>query len=100
MMLGARERISQALAADFGAHPGPAADLLEVLAVVGRVGHVLEHLEGWMARDERPMDPGLYADERRRMRGAVDDVDPLGFVSAADLSSSTWMPIAQVCGPQ
>ena len=35
MMLGARERISTALAADFGAHPAAAADLIETLGVVG-----------------------------------------------------------------
>ena len=83
MMLGARERIADALAADFGAHPGPAADLLEVLAVVGRVGYVLEHLETWMARDERPMDPGLFGTARAYMelrpKGVVGNMIPWNF---------------------
>ena len=83
MMLGAREAIAQALAADFGAHPGPAADLLEVLAVVGRVGHVAEHLHIWMARDERPMDPGLFGTARAYMelrpKGVVGNMIPWNF---------------------
>ncbi len=36
MMMGNRERVARALAADFGAHPTPASDLIEVLGVVAR----------------------------------------------------------------
>ena len=45
MMLTYRERISAALSSDFGAHPVPASDLIEVLGLVGRARYVLEHLE-------------------------------------------------------
>ena len=48
MMLTYRERISAALSSDFGAHPVPASDLIEVLGLVGRARYVLEHLETWM----------------------------------------------------
>src|SRR3984885_4656676 len=47
MMLHHRERISAALSNDFGTHPVPGADLIEVLGVVGRAKYVLEHLEEW-----------------------------------------------------
>ena len=54
MMLANRERISAALAEDFGSHPVGAADLIETLAVVGRVQYVLENLEAWAAPQARP----------------------------------------------
>src|ERR1700722_6187314 len=47
IMLEFRERISAALSQDFGTHPVPTADLIEVLGVVGRAKYVLEHLEEW-----------------------------------------------------
>ena len=49
MMAANRERISAALAADFGCHPIGAAELIEVLGVLSRAKYVLEHLEDWMA---------------------------------------------------
>jgi coniferyl-aldehyde dehydrogenase len=45
MMLHHRERISAALSDDFGTHPIPTSDLIEVLGVVERAKYVLEHLE-------------------------------------------------------
>src|SRR5262249_57691796 len=45
MLLGNRERISAALSADFGCHPVPASDLIEVLGPVGRAKYVLERLQ-------------------------------------------------------
>ena len=64
MMLANRERISAALAHDFGAHPTGAADLIETLAVVGRVQYVLENLGAWTAPQPRPMDAGLFGTGR------------------------------------
>ena len=83
MMLGAREEIARALAADFGVHPGPAADLLEVLAVAARSQYVLENLERWMAREPRPMDPGMFGTARAYMecrpKGVVGNMIPWNF---------------------
>lgn len=83
MMLGARERIAQALAADFGTHPAPAADLLEILAVAARSQYVSENLEAWMAREERPIDPGMFGTARAYMelrpKGVVGNMIPWNF---------------------
>src|SRR5882762_3320180 len=53
MLLGNRERISAALSADFGCHPVPASDLIEVLGPVGRAKYVLDRLEDWMRPSPR-----------------------------------------------
>ncbi len=83
MMLSNRERISAALAADFGAHPAPAADLIETLGVVGRVGYVLENLEAWMTPQPRAMDPGVFGTGRAYMelqpKGVVGNMIPWNF---------------------
>ncbi len=83
MMLANRERISAALAEDFGAHPKGAADLIETLGVVGRVQYVLENLEAWMAPQPRPMDPGLFGTARAYIemqpKGVVGNMIPWNF---------------------
>jgi coniferyl-aldehyde dehydrogenase len=83
MMLGARERISAALASDFGAHPAPASDLIEVLGVVGRAQYVLENLEAWMHPQPRAMDPGLFGTARAYVesqpKGVVGNIIPWNF---------------------
>ena len=83
MMLANRERIGVALAEDFGAHPAGAADLIETLAVVGRVQYVLDNLEAWMAPQPRPMDAGLFGSARAYIemqpKGLVGNVIPWNF---------------------
>ena len=83
MMLANRERISAALAEDFGAHPKGAADLIETLGVVGRVQYVLENLEAWMAPQPRPMDPGLFGTAHAYIemqpKGVVGNMIPWNF---------------------
>jgi coniferyl-aldehyde dehydrogenase len=69
MMVAYRERISAALVADFGSHPTGAAELIEVLGVLGRARYVLDHLEDWMAPSVRETDPALLA--RRPLRFAI-----------------------------
>ncbi|HMG56310.1 MAG TPA: hypothetical protein VK601_22580, partial [Kofleriaceae bacterium] len=59
MLLGNRERISAALSADFGCHPVPASDLIEVLGPVGRAKYVLDRLEDWMRPSPRDVDPAV-----------------------------------------
>ena len=83
MMLANRERISAALAQDFGAHPKGAADLIETLAVVGRVQYVLENLEAWAAPQSRPMDAGLFGTAHAYIemqpKGVVGNMIPWNF---------------------
>ena len=83
MMLGNRERISTALSQDFGAHPIPAADLIETLGVVGRAQYVLAHLEEWMAATPRETDPGLHGTARAfvqyQPKGVVGNIVPWNF---------------------
>ncbi|WP_174300366.1 aldehyde dehydrogenase family protein [Caulobacter sp. S45] len=83
MMLANRERISAALAQDFGSHPTGAADLIETLAVVGRVQYVLENLEAWTAPQDRPMDAGLFGTAHAYIemqpKGVVGNMIPWNF---------------------
>ena len=83
MMIANRERISSALAQDFGSHPTGAADLIETLAVVGRVQYVLENLEAWAAPQARPMDVGLFgaahAYIEMQPKGVVGNMIPWNF---------------------
>ena len=48
MMNNHWDRICDALVADFGVHPPPATDMLEVNPVTARVEYALAHLEAWM----------------------------------------------------
>ena len=83
MMVGNRERISTAIAADFGAHPVPASDLIEVLGVVGRAQYVLEHLEEWMSPSVRHTDPAMFGNAhayvRYQPKGVVGNIVPWNF---------------------
>jgi coniferyl-aldehyde dehydrogenase len=83
MMMGNRERISAALSQDFGAHPVPAADLIETLGVVGRAQYVLEHLEAWMAPTARDTDAGLHGTAKAfvqyQPKGVVGNIVPWNF---------------------
>lgn len=76
MMVGNRERISAAIACDFGAHPAPASDLIEVLGVVGRAQYVLEHLEEWMAPMPRDTDSALLGSARAYVQYQPKGVRP------------------------
>ena len=83
MMLNHRERILAALSADFGAHPGPAAEALEVLAVTARVEYALAHLEEWMRPMPRNVDPAyqgvLRAFIKSQPKGVVGNIVPWNF---------------------
>lgn len=83
MMLTYRERISVAIAQDFGAHPAPASDLIEVLGVVGRAQHVLENLEEWMAPSSRHVDPAMLGTAKAYIeyqpKGVVGNIVPWNF---------------------
>ena len=83
MMMANRERIGDALASDFGAHPRPAADLIEVLGVVGRAQYVLEHLEQWMASSARETDAALHGTAQAfvqyQPKGVIGNIVPWNF---------------------
>ncbi len=72
-----------AIADDFGAHPAPASDLIEVLGVVGRAQYVLEQLEGWMRPDPRHMDAALFgtaaAYVQYQPKGVIGNIVPWNF---------------------
>ena len=83
MLAANRERISAALAQDFGTHPVPASDLIEVLGPLGRAQYVSEHLEAWMAPQPRDTDPGLLGTARayvqNQPKGVIGNMVPWNF---------------------
>ncbi len=83
MMAANRGRIAAALTSDFGVHPVPASDLIEVLGVIGRASYVLEHLEDWMRPMPRDTDPGLHGTARAfvqsQPKGVIGNIVPWNF---------------------
>ncbi len=83
MLAANRERISAALAQDFGTHPVPASDLIEVLGPLGRARYVSEHLETWMAPQPRDTDPALLGSARayvqNQPKGVIGNMVPWNF---------------------
>ena len=83
MMATNRERIGVALVRDFGAHPVPASDLIEVLGVLGRARYVLEHLEEWMRAAPRETDAALLGTSRAYIqsqpKGVIGNIVPWNF---------------------
>jgi coniferyl-aldehyde dehydrogenase len=83
MMLNYRERISAALSTDFGSHPVPASDLIEVLGVVGRANYVLEHLEEWSRPFVRDTDRAILGSAtayiQYQPKGVVGNIVPWNF---------------------
>jgi coniferyl-aldehyde dehydrogenase len=83
MMLVNREKIQQAIAADFASHPRQFADLVECLGVAGRAQYAAEHLAGWMQAQERSADATLYGSGRAcvlaQPKGVVGNMAPWNF---------------------
>ncbi|MHA6761406.1 aldehyde dehydrogenase family protein [Streptacidiphilus sp. PAMC 29251] len=83
MLLGHRQQIRAAMAADFGAHPDLFTDLVEVLGVAGRAAFAAEQLGSWMAEDQRYTDPAFYGTARAAVRqqpkGVVGNIVPWNF---------------------
>ena len=83
MLLGHRERISAALSEDFGCHPAPASDLIEVLGPVARASYVLERLEAWMQPAMRETDPAMLGTAQAYIqsqpKGVVGNIVPWNF---------------------
>ncbi len=83
MLLTYRERISAALGEDFGCHPVPASDLIEVLGPVGRAKYVLDRLEDWMRPSAREIDPALLGTAQAYIqsqpKGVIGNIVPWNF---------------------
>ncbi len=83
MMLSHRERISAALSEDFGSHPVPASDLIEVLGVVARAQYALGQLENWMQPSVRETDPAMtgtaHAYLQSQPKGVIGNIVPWNF---------------------
>lgn len=83
MMAANRERVSAALASDFGAHPVPASDMIEVLGVMGRAQYVLAHLEEWTRPNPRDVDPNIYGSAHAYVqyqpKGVIGNMVPWNF---------------------
>ena len=83
MLLGHREQISAALSQDFGCHPVPAADLIEVLGPVARANYVLEQLEDWMRPSPRGVDAAMLGSAQAYIqsqpKGVVGNIVPWNF---------------------
>ena len=83
MLLGYRERIGAALSKDFGTHPVPASDLIEVLGPVARAQYVLSKLEDWMRPSMRDVDPALMGTAQAYIqsqpKGVIGNIVPWNF---------------------
>lgn len=83
MLLANRSAIGEALASDFGAHPTPASDLIEVLGPLGRAKYVLDNLEEWMRPMPRHTEPALMGTLRAYIqsqpKGVVGNIVPWNF---------------------
>jgi len=83
MLLTYRERIGAALSEDFGCHPVPASDLIEVLGPVARATYVLSRLEDWMRPSAREIDPALMGTAQAYIqsqpKGVVGNIVPWNF---------------------
>jgi coniferyl-aldehyde dehydrogenase len=83
MVLSHRAEIRAAMSADFGAHPELFTDLVEVLGVAGRAAYAAEQLDGWMAEDDRHVEPAFYgtaqAGVRFQPKGVVGNIVPWNF---------------------
>lgn len=80
MLATNRKPITEALSADFGVHPGPASDLIEVLGPLGSAQYVLDHLEEWMQPDARDIDPHFYGSAKAYVefqpKGVIGNIVP------------------------
>lgn len=83
MVMTHRHEIRAAMSADFAVHPELFTDLVEVLGVAGRARYAIEHLDAWMAEEERETDPAFYgtarASVRHQPKGVVGVIVPWNF---------------------
>ncbi|CCW20079.1 Aldehyde dehydrogenase [Sphingobium indicum BiD32] len=91
MLVSNRQRIRDALRADFHSHSDLYADLIEMVGPVERAHAAIGNLEKWMAHEERYADPALYGDGK-----AYVEYQPKGVIG----SIVPWnFPVELACGP-
>jgi coniferyl-aldehyde dehydrogenase len=83
MVASNRDRIHDALREDFSNHPDALSDMAEVLTVMGRAAFAHQHLEEWMAPQERETDPNLHGSARAAIvyqpKGVIGNISPWNF---------------------
>ena len=83
MMESSKDRIYEALTADFGAHSSAAAVAFEVDPVTARANFAIAHLEEWMQPVPRAVDPAyqgvMRAFLKSQPKGVVGNIAPWNF---------------------
>jgi coniferyl-aldehyde dehydrogenase len=82
-VLANRQRIREALHADFGFHPEACADLIEVHGVAARAMGAARHVKQWMRPEKRPVDRLAFGSSRtmvaRQPKGVIGNIVPWNF---------------------
>lgn len=83
MIASNHQRIVEAMYADYGNHPALTTTLFDFLNVIERAQNALEHLDGWMGRDERPLPEALYGSStayvRYQPKGVIGNLSAWNF---------------------
>lgn len=83
MMLTNRQKIQEAVAADFSSHPRQLSDMVECLNIAGRVQYAATHLAEWMRPQERVADASFFGSGRAcvqaQPKGVVGNMAPWNF---------------------
>ncbi|MDQ2753953.1 MAG: aldehyde dehydrogenase family protein [Actinomycetota bacterium] len=83
MMMSNRQRIREAMSADFAVHPELFSDLIECVGIPSRAMYAISQLDKWMADEERDTDPALFGSARASVRyqpkGVIGNIVPWNF---------------------
>lgn len=83
MMMSNRQRIREAMSADFAVHPELFSDLIECVGIPSRAAYAIGKLDDWMADEERETDPAIFGTARAFVRhqpkGVVGNIVPWNF---------------------
>lgn len=83
MLIAYREKMQQALSADFVSHHPLVTDLFESGAVIARSRHIQSKLAEWLAPETRELNPLVHGSSRayvmRQPRGVVGNISPWNF---------------------
>ncbi len=83
MLVSNKDKISDAINSDFGFHPKPASDLIEVMGVLGRAEYTLANLREYMKPSVRDIDPTMLGSAEAYVqyqpKGVVGNIVPWNF---------------------
>ncbi len=83
MMMSNRQRIREAMTADFAVHPELFSDLIECVGIPSRAMYAISQLDQWMADEERDTDPAIFgtakAFVRPQPKGVIGNIVPWNF---------------------